>query len=360
MAAIDEASGSIVGSESRRYSEVAKGYSSFREGDVLFAKITPCMQNGKAAIARNLRASIGFGSTEFHVLRPRPGLLPEWVFAFIRQPSLRSAAMASFTGSAGQQRVPAEFLRKSLIPVPPLSEQERLVKLLDEADELRKLRAQADRRTAELVPALFYEMFGDPEYPRFPVKRLFELISQERPITYGILKPGADTKGGIPYVRVTDIKQNRLRVQQLMRTSKEIGYQYRRSMLCPGDILITIRGTVGRTCIVPEELKGANITQDTARLAIVPSVEANYAIEFLNTHWAQSWMKHHTLGQAVKGINLGDLRKLLVPIPPLTLQASFADRVSEIRELEAEQTASRLRLEALFQSLLHRAFMGED
>jgi type I restriction enzyme, S subunit len=176
MAAIDETNGLIIGSETRRYGDVAKGYSTFREGDILFAKITPCMQNGKAAIARNLNNGFGFGSTEFHVLRPHAGLLPEWVFALIRQPSFRRTAESSFTGTAGQQRVPAEFLRRFPIPVPPLPEQERLVKLLDEADELRKLRAVADRRTAELVPALFHEMFGDPLDKRWPKIRLGDVL----------------------------------------------------------------------------------------------------------------------------------------------------------------------------------------
>ncbi len=245
------------------------------------------------------------------------------------------------------------------VPVPPLAEQERIVKLLDEADELRKLRAQADRRTASLIPSLFHEMFGDPEHTRLSVKLLIELVVQERPITYGILKPGPDIEGGIPYVRVLDIKQSRLHVEQLRKTTKEIAHQYRRSTLRPGDILVTIRGTVGRTCIVPNELTGANITQDTARLAIIPRLEPVYVVEFLSTPWAQSWMNHHTQGQAVKGINLGDLKKLPVPVPPLSLQKEFAARVSEIRAVQAEQTASRRRLDDLFQSMLHRAFNGE-
>jgi len=116
---------------------------------------------------------------------------------------------------------------------------------------------------------------------------------------------------------------------------------------------------VGRTCIVPDELDGANITQDTARLAVITAVEATYLVEFLNTPWAQNWMSRHMLGQAVKGLNLGDLRKLPIPVPPLALQEKFGDRVAENREIEAEQAASRGRLEALFQSTLHRAFSGE-
>jgi type I restriction enzyme S subunit len=252
-----------------------------------------------------------------------------------------------------------EKVQQLSIPVPPLAEQERIVKLLDEANELRKLRAQADRRTAALVPALFHEMFGDPEHTAFPVKQLAELVLPERPITYGILKPGPDVLDGVPYVRVLDIKQNRLHVHQLLRTTNQIATQYRRSLLLPGDILVTIRGTVGRTCIVPEELKGANITQDTARLAVISTIEPSHLVEFLNTSWAQKWMSHRMLGQAVKGLNLGDLRKLPVPVPPLPLQKEFASHVTEIRGLETAQAASRVRLEALFQSMLFRAFQGE-
>src|SRR6266568_1691326 len=89
MASIDEVTGSIQRPEVKRYGEVRKGYTHFREGDVLFAKITPCMENGKAAIARNLVNGIGCGTTELHVLRPLDGILPEFVFYFIRQESFR-------------------------------------------------------------------------------------------------------------------------------------------------------------------------------------------------------------------------------------------------------------------------------
>lgn len=267
--------------------------------------------------------------------------------------------IARLSGSTTFKEVSRSTLRRYQIPVPPLAEQKRLAKLLDEADELRKVRGQADRRTAELIPALFHEMFGDPEHTRYPVKQLIELVNPRRPITYGILKPGPEIEDGVPYVRVVDIKQSRLHVGQLHKTTEEIANQYRRSALCQGDILVTIRGTVGRTCIVPDELKGANITQDTARLAIVEGVDPIYVVEFLNTPWAQSWMSHHTQGQAVKGINLGDLKKLSVPVSPLSMQREFASRVAEIRALEAEQAASRRRLDDLFQSMLYRAFNGE-
>ena len=205
MAAVDEVSGTIARPERRRYSEVAKGYTPFTVNDVLFAKITPCMQNGKAAVASDLCGGFGFGSTEFHVLRSTGSVLPRWVFAFIRQPVFRSAAQASFTGSAGQQRVPSDFLKTFPIPVPPLAEQERLVRLLDEADELRKLRAQADRRTDALISSLFHEMFG--KY----AKKLHYHVRLERiaEVVSGVAK-GRNFNGRqpveVPYLRVANVQ----------------------------------------------------------------------------------------------------------------------------------------------------------
>jgi len=123
MSAVDEKSGAIQVPSIRQYSEVSKGYTYFKDNDVLFAKITPCMENGKAAIASELVNGIGFGSTEFHVLRPGPDVLPEWIFYFIRREDFRRQAKANFTGSAGQQRVPKRFLEAVQMPVPPLPEQ---------------------------------------------------------------------------------------------------------------------------------------------------------------------------------------------------------------------------------------------
>jgi type I restriction enzyme S subunit len=326
-----------------------------RAGDVIVSTVRPNL-NAVALVPCSLDNEIC--STGFSVLRPSSELLNGYLFAFVRSPRFVDDLVARTTG-ANYPAVNDSEVKDVLLPVPPLAEQERIVKLLDEADGLRTLRTEADRRTGTLITALFHEIFGDPEHTRYPLKTLIELVVPERPITYGILKPGPEVKNGVPYVRVVDIKESRLHVEQLKKTSTEIANHYRRSMLFHGDILVTIRGTVGRTCVVPEELKGANITQDTARLAIVPSIDRTYIEEFLDTSWAQGWMNHHTQGQAVKGINLGDLKKLPVPVPPLPLQKKFATRVLGIRALQSDQADSRRRLDDLFQSMLHQAFNGE-
>jgi len=132
MAAVDGKKGAISKSEVVPYSKVAKGYTYFEENDVLFAKITPCMQNGKHVIAKSLIDGIGFGTTEFHVLRPSNEILSEWVWYFIRQPYFLEEAAVYFTGAVGQQRVPDSFLSKYIIPLPLIEVQQRIAYELNE------------------------------------------------------------------------------------------------------------------------------------------------------------------------------------------------------------------------------------
>ena len=130
--------------ENRSLKEVRKGYTSFRDGDVLWAKITPSMQNGKSCIVEGLPNGIGFGSTEFHVLRVKAaGTSKEFVKEFVSQKTLRQVATNTFTGSAGQQRVPADFLAD--LPFPELSEAQQN----EIVSEIQSIRSQARRLRAE-------------------------------------------------------------------------------------------------------------------------------------------------------------------------------------------------------------------
>jgi type I restriction enzyme, S subunit len=163
MKAVDEATGTIAWPETRSFSEVAKGYTWFAEGDVIFARITPCMQNGKAAIARNLVNNTAFGSTEFHVIRPGPKLIAEWLHAIVRHKAFRDDASAHFKGTAGQQRVPQTFLEKKKIPVPSLSEQRCIVAELDalnaEVNALKLLQAETAAELDALMPSIMDRAF---------------------------------------------------------------------------------------------------------------------------------------------------------------------------------------------------------
>ena len=144
MNAVDDEHAMVARPQTRPYGEVSRGYTYMEEGDVIFAKITPCMQNGKHAIVRETISGIAFGSTEFHVLRATDAVHPIWIHRFLLQPHFLKEAEHNFTGTAGQQRVPKEFLINKSIPLPPLAEQHRIVAAL----ETRLAAAERARRAA--------------------------------------------------------------------------------------------------------------------------------------------------------------------------------------------------------------------
>lgn len=149
------------------------------------------------------------------------------------------------SGSA-QPQITGQGLTKVEIPLPPLPEQRRIAAILDKADAIRRKRQQAIQLADDFLRAVFLDMFGDPvTNPRgWEVRPLIELIDPDRPITYGILMPGDDVEGGVPYVRVLDMKDGVILVDQVRRTTIEIAQQYRRSSLKAGDVLMSIRGHV--------------------------------------------------------------------------------------------------------------------
>ncbi len=132
MPAVEAETGKIDVSQIRTLGEVKKGYTPFKKGDVLFAKITPCMENGKMAMVPNLHNNIGFGSTEFHVLRHHQGIAASFLYYFVSSKSFRCDAEHNMTGAVGQKRVPTTYLEKCNIPLPPSNEQQRIVAKLEE------------------------------------------------------------------------------------------------------------------------------------------------------------------------------------------------------------------------------------
>lgn len=131
MAAVRAMGAGIDTSETRPWRTVRKGYKRFQDGDVLFAKITPCMENGKLAVATGLRNGVGAGSTEFHVLRPSRAIRSDLLAYYLLRDDFRASARARMTGTAGQLRVPQRFLETRTLLVPPLDEQRRIVDAVD-------------------------------------------------------------------------------------------------------------------------------------------------------------------------------------------------------------------------------------
>lgn len=290
------------------------------------------------------------GADGVKVLRPRTEAHEKYLFHYLKNLRLPDS---------GYDRH-FKYLRRTDVILPPLPEQRRITAILDTAEALREKRRQSLAKLDTLTQSIFLDLFGDPiENPlRFKVKPLIEIVDPTRPISYGILMPGPDQKVGVAYVRVVDMKEGGIDLASIRKTTLEISNEFRRSLLKPGDILLSIRGHVGRLAIVPTELDGANITQDTARLA-VKDAEAVFVCECLRAPGFQRWMAKHTKGAAVRGINLGDVKLIPIILPPLPLQREFAAQVSAVERLKAAQRASLAKLDALFASLQHRAFQGE-
>ncbi len=123
----------------------AKGYTRFRDNDLIWAKITPCMENGKSAVVNNLKEGIGCGSTEFHVFRALEGIDINYIHALLRLKSLRKHATLHFTGSAGQQRVSSEFFKELIIPKPPIEKQTEIADYITNArNRAKQLQQEAD------------------------------------------------------------------------------------------------------------------------------------------------------------------------------------------------------------------------
>ena len=160
MPAVSER-GEIDASSVRAYRDVKKGFTSFEENDVLFAKITPCMENGKGAVARGLKNGVGFGSTGFHILRPTAGVAnPFWLYQITAFRQFRVDAEKKMTGSAGQRRVPAVFLENYRVALPPFELQERFAAEVERVEALKATVRDGIAETQTLFDALSQRYFG--------------------------------------------------------------------------------------------------------------------------------------------------------------------------------------------------------
>ena len=153
--------GEIDATAIKEYDEVKTGFTYFAENDVLFAKITPCMENGKGAVARGLHNGLGFGSTEFHVLRPIIGKSnPYWIYTLTAFSQFREDAASNMTGSAGQRRVPASFLENYRVALPPIELQEQFATFIEQTDKSKLAVQQGLQELEILKKSLMQQYFG--------------------------------------------------------------------------------------------------------------------------------------------------------------------------------------------------------
>ena len=378
MAAVGEDFSGIRDSFARPYSEVSKGYTYFEETDLLFSKITPCLQNGKHATARNLINGFGFGSTEFHIVRAADSANPGFLFRALTRPEVIKECADSFTGTAGQQRVQPETLRSLPILLPPLPEQRDIAAVLDSIDDAIEGTEAVIAATEGLRDALLHDLLtrGLPghhtEFRDVPglgtipadweVVRLGDVATVQT--GRAVKKESAvDGMHEVPYLSVANVKDGYLdlTVVKTMRVSEG---EIERFSLQNGDVLFTEggdadklgRGTVWRTEI-------SKCLHQNHVFAVRPYPDA-LTSEFLSFFAGSGFGKRYFLGAAKQTTNLASvnstqLKDMPLPLPDIRQQRDIVTALGTVSVAMEAAREELLGLRLMKESTAHALLVGQ-
>ena len=315
MPAISE-DGKIDCSNIKTYKEVRKGFTYFAENDVIFAKITPCMENGKGAVAKGLSGGIGSGSTEFHVLRPIEGKSnPYWLYIITMFKSFRVGARKVMTGTGGQLRVPVGYLRDFPISLPPISLQ----------DSFEGFVHQSDKSKFACLKSQFIEMFKYINHDEY--KTLDDVCIL---ITDGTHNPPKFVESGIPFILVSNITGNIVTYETPKYiTENDYRVLMKRTPIEKGDVLLSTVGSYGHPAIVTEDRPFA-FQRHIAHLK--PNrdlLTSEYLHAAILSSIVQEQIEILILGVAQKTLNLSAIRQIQIPVPSIEEQNVFVSFVEQ-------------------------------
>lgn len=305
--------------ETKVLAEVGASYTYFAENDVLLAKVTPCFENGKAGIARGLPNRIGFGLSEFYVLRNSDQVLPEWLYYCVTSPLFREPGKANMTGTGGLQRVPRKFVEDYEIPLPPLPVQKEIVA---EIEGYQKVIDGARTVLDHYRPHI-------PIHPDWPI---VELNSICETVSDGDHQAPPKSKDGVPFITISNISADRT---VDFRNTFHVPYDYFDSLKGSrkpqfGDILYTVTGSYGTPVLIDFE-KPFCFQRHIALIRPSEEVENSYLYNVLCSPLIKAQADEHATGVAQKTVSLKVLRKFQIPLPPLETQQAI------VAEIEAEQ-----------------------
>jgi type I restriction enzyme M protein len=309
--------------EDRSLEEVRQGaYTYFRDGDVLVAKVTPCFENGKAGVARKLLNGIGFGSSEYYVLRPSERLLPELLYHFITSSNFRAIATPAMTGTGGLQRVPKSIIEEFQIPLPPLEVQHQIVA---EIKGYQKIINGARQVLDNYKPHIVVS----PDWPILTMGDVCEVKGGKRlPMGEGFVEH--TTRHA--YIRVSDFSAMSVELSKLKFISAEVHDQISRYTISSHDVYISIAGTIGLMGTIPKELEGANLTENAAKLLLkADTVDKHFLAVIGSTDIVQTQIRKLTHAVGVPKLALERIRTIQIPLPDLETQRVI------VAEIEAEQ-----------------------
>lgn len=345
-----------------------KNYSVFQNRDVLFAKITPCMENGKGGIVDDLKNGFGAGSTEFIVIRPdEQNVISEWIQLFLSQSSYRLECKNHMTGSAGQKRVPPTFIAGTVIPVPSVDEQRRIVFRIEEMFSELDNSVSTLQKTKEQL-AVYRQASITSAYPVM-TKENTKKLSEISDITGGITK-GRDLKQAetifLPYLRVANVQNGFLDLTEIKEIELKAD-EKEKYLLKKGDVLYTEGGDrdkLGRGTVWNEEIPDCVHQNHVFRARVDKSI----AIPEYVAYWSMgSYARTYFFRKGKQTVNLASINKtvlsnLELPIPDLATQekvlAEIESRLSVCDSIEHTVDTALQQAEAMRQSILKQAFEG--
>ena len=380
--------GAWVNRQERRLADVRVGYTRFAEGDLLFAKITPCMEHGKGAHATGLTNGIGFGSTEFHVLRAKCRDSQRFLFHWLRAPQTRARALAYMGGSAGQQRVSADFFERFSIPCLPQAEHRRIAAVLDTVDEaiakteaviakLRQVRAGLlhdlltrglDENGELRDPVARPEEFWDSPVGRIPRGWEVESLGARLHKNDGWVQTGpfgtqlhaheyADE--GVPVVMPQDIADGGFSTALIARIPRGKAHELRRHQLRPGDLVFARRGDLARCAAVTTLQTGWLCGTGCLLMRFRPRTLLSEWLSLAYRHdIGQRQMAARAVGTTMVNLNTGLLMDLVFAFPSIGEQAKVVEALAAIAARVNADTEGLGKLRLLKSGLLSDLLTG--
>lgn len=272
--------------------------------------------------------------------------------------ALQGLNLSKFVNGAAIPHIYFRDYGECTIPVPQIETQSRIVSELDLLQSIIDKQKAQLKELDNLAQAVFYDMFGDPveNDKGWEVKKLEEIVSDECPISYGIVQPGDGVENGIPVVRPVDMTHTFVYRQGLKQTTKEISNSYKRTILKGNEILLCVRGTTGLVSLATDELKGCNVTRGVAPIECNAQNDRWFVYFQFLTNAIQQYIAEYTKGIALKQINMKDVREIPFIVPPLSLQQSFATKIESIEKQKAAITQSIAETQRLFDYTMDKYF----
>lgn len=340
------------------------GGAKFCNGDTVMARITPCLENGKTAYVDMLDdGEIGFGSTEFIVMRAKAGISdPQFVYYTAINPTFRNVAIKSMVGSSGRQRVQQSVLEELELSVPGLDEQRRIGAFLAELDEKIALNNKINDNLEQQLRTIFKAEFTDnPELEnitQIPLSELCHVVTKgTTPTTLG--KPFVES--GINFIKAESILDDHsIDKSKFAFIDEETNALLKRSIIHAGDVVFTIAGTLGRFALIDENVLPANTNQAVAIIrADVEKVLPEYIYTCFIGEWHTDYYAKRVQQAVQANLSLTTIKSLPIPLLDEAKMSEYLSLILPLIKAIKTNEAQNEKLAALRDNLLPKLMSGE-